>query len=57
MDFTMITKKCTTLPIEVVVRGYITGNSSTSLWTLYQKGEHGIYGLSLPDGLKKDQKL
>ena len=34
-----IAKKCTVFPIEFVVRGYITGTTSTSLWTVYQSGQ------------------
>jgi len=45
------------LPIEIVVRGYITGATSTSLWTMYEKGNRKIYGIKFPDGLKKHQKL
>lgn len=54
---TMITKKCSPIKIEVIVRGYITGSSETSLWTLYKQNKHGVYGIELPEGLKKDQKL
>ncbi len=43
--------------MEVVVRAYITGSTSTSLWTLYEQGKHNVYGLELPYGLKKHQKL
>ena len=46
-----------TLPVEVIVRGYITGVTSTSLWTLYAKGERTPYGISLPDGLQKNDPL
>jgi len=45
------------LPVEVVVRGYITGVTSTALWTLYEQGEREPYGISLPDGLKKNDPL
>ncbi len=45
------------LPIEVVVRGFITGVTSTSLWTLYDAGEREPYGVRLPDGLKKNDAL
>jgi phosphoribosylaminoimidazole-succinocarboxamide synthase len=48
----MVVRMCTPFPIEMIVRGYITG----SLWRAYEKGEDP-YGLSLPAGLKKDQKL
>ncbi len=45
------------LPVEVIVRGYITGVTSTSLWTLYVQGERQPYGISLPDGLRKNDPL
>ena len=53
----VIAKKCTVFPIEFVVRGYISGTTSTSLWTQYQKGVRDYCGLSFPEGLKKNQKL
>jgi phosphoribosylaminoimidazole-succinocarboxamide synthase len=45
------------LPVEVVVRGYITGVTTTSLWYLYERGERRPYGISLPDGLRKNDPL
>ncbi len=45
------------LPIEVVVRGHITGSTSTSLWTMYEAGGRTLYGHDLPDGLTKHQRL
>lgn len=45
------------LPVEIIVRGYITGVTSTSLWTLYNNGDRAPYGISLPDGLQKDDPL
>ncbi|MCA9968739.1 MAG: phosphoribosylaminoimidazolesuccinocarboxamide synthase, partial [Anaerolineales bacterium] len=45
------------LPVEVVVRGYITGVTKTSLWYLYAQGERRPYGIPLPDGLRKNDKL
>ncbi|OGV49898.1 MAG: hypothetical protein A3F46_09835 [Legionellales bacterium RIFCSPHIGHO2_12_FULL_42_9] len=53
----MRVKKCRVLPIEVVVRGYITGSTNTSLWTLYQQGARQVFGNQLPEGLQKNQKL
>lgn len=53
----MITKNCKVLPIEMIVRGYISGVTFTSLWTAYAKGERVIYGIKFPEGLKKNQKL
>ena len=52
-----LAKKCKVFPIEFVVRGYITGSTSTSLWTVYDKGDREYCGNKLPDGLKKNQKL
>ena len=52
-----IARKCEVFPIELVVRGYITGTTSTSLWTVYQKGERRYCGNLLPEGLVKNQKL
>lgn len=53
----VIAKKCRVFPIEFVVRGYITGTTSTSLWTQYQKGVRDYCGISFPQGLRKNQKL
>jgi phosphoribosylaminoimidazole-succinocarboxamide synthase len=43
--------------VEVVVRAFLTGSSKTSLWTLYEKGEEGQYGVTLPAGLQKNSPL
>lgn len=53
----MVSREAKTLPVEVIVRGYITGSTSTSLWTLYDQGVDKPYGLELPEGLKKNEKL
>ena len=53
----LIAKKCQALPIEIVVRGYISGVTKTSLWFNYSEGKRLIYGLRFSDGLKKNQKL
>jgi phosphoribosylaminoimidazole-succinocarboxamide synthase len=45
------------LPVEVVVRGHITGVTSTSLWQQYADGARTIYGYDLPDGLVKNTPL
>ena len=49
--------KCTPIMLEIVVRGYITGNTETSLWTHYKNGSRTYCGISIPDGLRKNQKL
>ncbi len=43
--------------VEVIVRGYITGVTSTALWYRYSLGERDIYGYRFPDGLRKNQAL
>lgn len=45
------------IPVEMVVRGYISGVTGTSIWGSYAKGERVIYGITFPNGLKKNQKL
>lgn len=52
-----IAKKCEVFPVEFVVRGYITGTTNTSLWTLYQKGLREFCGITLPEGLEKNSTL
>jgi phosphoribosylaminoimidazole-succinocarboxamide synthase len=48
---------CKPMPVEMVVRAYITGSTSTSIWTHYQNGIRNFCGNPLPEGLKKHQKL
>lgn len=45
------------IPIEMIVRGYMTGVTITAIWPSYERGERIIYGIRFPDGLKKNQKL
>lgn len=45
------------LPIELVVRSYLTGSTNTSLWPMYDRGERILYGHDFPDGMQKNQKL
>ena len=45
------------LPVEIVVRGYLAGTTSTSILTKYRKGERQMYGITLPDGLRDNEKL
>lgn len=53
----MVVAECKQLPLEFVVRGYITGVTKTSAWYNYEKGVRNFCGNILPDGLRKDQKL
>jgi phosphoribosylaminoimidazole-succinocarboxamide synthase len=53
----MIVKKLNMLPVEVVVRDYMTGTTSTSIWTMYKEGKREMYGHTFPEGLVKNCKL
>ena len=53
----MIARECTPLPVELVMRAYLTGVTSTSIWHAYDKGERTFCGHALPDGMRKNQKL
>lgn len=53
----LIAKKCQVFSVEFVVRGYITGTTSTALWTQYQKGVREYCGVHFPEGLRKNQRL
>lgn len=52
-----LARKAEALPVEVIVRGYITGVTDTALWTLYSQGVAQPYGLKLPAGLRKNDRL
>ena len=53
----VVGKRLDILPVEIVVRGYLAGTTGTSLLTLYKKGERSMYGLTLPDGLRDNERL
>lgn len=48
-----IAKKCSPIPIEIVVRGYLTGHA----WRTYKSGRRELCGVSLPSGMKEHQKF
>lgn len=50
-------RKLSILPVEIVVRGYLAGTTSTSILTQYSRGSRQMYGHSLPDGLRPNQAL
>jgi phosphoribosylaminoimidazole-succinocarboxamide synthase len=52
-----VAREAQPLPVEVIVRGYITGVTKTSLWSLYESGMREAYGIKLPDGLQKNDAL
>ena len=48
-----IGKSCKTYPVEMVIRGYLTGHA----WRLYKSGERTICGVSMPNGMKEHDKF
>ncbi len=53
----IVGKKLTIFPVEFVIRGYLTGSTSTSVWTNYSKGMRDYCGNILPNGLTRNQKF
>ena len=53
----VIGKRLNILPVEIVVRGYLAGTTSTSVLTQYKAGVRAMYGHTLPDGLRDNQAL
>jgi phosphoribosylaminoimidazole-succinocarboxamide synthase len=45
------------MPVEIVVRDYLTGTTATSIWPMYKAGRREIYGIRFPDGLRENLKL
>ena len=45
------------LPVEIVVRDYLTGTTATSIWPMYKAGRREIYGVHFPEGLRENHKL
>jgi phosphoribosylaminoimidazole-succinocarboxamide synthase len=53
----LVCRRLAIMPVEIVVRDYLAGTTSTSLLSMYQAGRREMYGHRLPDGLKPNQKL
>ncbi len=52
-----VCKRLTIMPVEIVVRDYLAGTTSTAIWTMYKKGERTLYGRRFPDGMRENEKL
>ncbi len=50
-------KECELIPVEMVVRGYLTGVTTTSAWHHYERGVRDFCGNALPEGMEKNQKF
>src|SRR5712672_2231670 len=53
----LVCRRLEILPVEIVVRDYLTGTTGTSIWPMYTAGRREIYGIRFPDGLRENQKL
>jgi len=53
----LVCRRLKIMPVEVVVRDYLAGTTSTSILSMYKAGKREMYGLTLPDGLRPNQKL
>ena len=53
----LVCRRLEILPVEIVVRDYLTGTTGTSIWPMYKAGLREIYGIRFPDGLRENQKL
>jgi phosphoribosylaminoimidazole-succinocarboxamide synthase len=53
----LLARKCRVLPIEFVVRGYLTGSTDTAIWTQYAAGQRSFGDRILPAGMHKNQPL
>lgn len=52
-----IVKNATVIPIEIIVRGYLTGTTKTSSWYSYENLDRMICGIEMPEGMKKNEKF
>jgi phosphoribosylaminoimidazole-succinocarboxamide synthase len=52
-----VVRELEVLPVEFVMRGHLTGVSSTSIWTAYERGDASYCGHVLPKGLRKHERL
>ena len=53
----VIGRRLDVLPVEVVVRDYLAGTTGTSILTMYRAGQRDMYGVTLPDGLRDNERL
>ena len=53
----LVCRRLAMMPVEIVVRDYLTGTTATSIWPMYKAGRKEIYGHRFPDGLCEHQKL
>ena len=52
-----VCRRLSILPVEIVVRGYLTGTTKTSIWPMYRAGQRQMYGIRFAEGLRENQVL
>ncbi len=53
----LVCRKLKMMPVEIVVRDYLAGATSTSILTMYKSGQRTMYGHTFPDGMRENEKL
>jgi phosphoribosylaminoimidazole-succinocarboxamide synthase len=53
----LVSRRLQMMPVEIVVRDYLAGTTSTSILQMYKQGKRSMYGHAFPDGLCDNQKL
>ncbi|MDQ8730113.1 phosphoribosylaminoimidazolesuccinocarboxamide synthase [Bradyrhizobium sp. LHD-71] len=53
----LVSRRLRMMPVEIVVRDYLAGTTSTSILQMYKRGDRNLYGHAFPDGLRDNQKL
>ena len=53
----LVCRRLSIMPVEIVLRDYLTGTTATSIWPMYKSGRREIYGIRFPDGLRENEKL
>ncbi|MGB8839555.1 MAG: phosphoribosylaminoimidazolesuccinocarboxamide synthase [Aliidongia sp.] len=53
----LICRRLRIMPVEIVVRDYLAGTTSTSILSMYKAGQREMYGMRFPDGLRPNEKL
>ncbi len=51
----LVCRRLDILPVEIVVRDYLAGTTSTSILSMYRAGRREMYGTTLPDGIRDNQ--
>src|SRR5215470_985628 len=53
----LVSRRLQMMPVEIVVRDYLAGTTSTSILQMYKQGKRSMYGYTFDDGLRDNQKL